>query len=492
MNKSVFNDLEALMKHEVFHYFGEISKIPRPSGQEQQISDYLLAWGRSLDLETVQDEVLNIVIKKPGTPGYENSPAVLLQAHMDMVCDKTPASGHDFTKDPIQIALEGDMIVSKGEETTLGVDNGIGMAYMMALLASSDVPHPPIEALFTTDEEDGFTGVTEISPHHFTARNLINLDHAVCDEILAGSCGGGGAKLKLPLEFDIAGEGYKSYTIKVSHMSGGHSGEDIHRGRGNAISLIARILIALRPVGVKLSGVSGGSGRTAIPRDASTVVMATDEQYEELKRVIEEKSKEFYIEYKVSAPNMEISLRPSTDEEATGRFVTDKSFLKVLQTLSLFPNGIVQMNGAMEGLVESSCNMGILQTEDDSLVLTAELRGGYSSTCDAIREKIVLLAEVVSGEVEFFAGHYPWEYKPDSKLRDLAVAVYKKETGKVLRPLVLHAGIECGVLSAKMPGIDAISIGPDSWFFHSVKERASVSAILESWSFLKSLLAAMK
>lgn len=489
--KKQFNSLEELVKEDIFFYFSEISKIPRSSGKEEQISEYLLNWAKELGLSAVRDEYLNVIIKKPAAAGYEESEPVMLQAHMDMVCEKTPDSTHDFTKDPISLVLDGDLIKSNGE-TTLGADNGMGVAYIMAVLASKDIPHPKIEALLTADEEYGFTGIHGVSPLHFSAKRMINLDHAVCDEILAGGCGGYGVHLRIPAIFEPAEKDYKAFKLVLSDMHGGHSGEDIHRGFGNAISLIFRALYSCRSLDVRVSAFWGGTIRTAIPRDAGVLIFVKNKDIEELKSKATEILSIFKEEYGCVAPDLDLRLIELSCEEAPRNWLTHESCLKTIQAAYLFPNSIQQMNNLLAGVVESSCNLGMIEMEEDNILLTGEIRAAFNSTCSDIQDKLVMLGDVLGGTVDFFTHYAPWTYNPDSPLREKALYVYQREFNEPFRTVVVHAGIECGMLLGSMPYLDTISIGPDCWFFHSVKECVSVSGALKTWHLLKTLLAELK
>ena len=491
MVKKALSDLEP---RKVFQYFEEISAIPRGSGNEKGISDHILAWARERGLAAVQDEYLNLIIKKPASGGYENADAVLLQAHLDMVCEKKSDSCHDFTQDPIPLRVEGDMIISAAG-TTLGADNGIGVAYCMAVLDDDSLAHPPLEILLTTEEETTFNGAESVSPRHFSARRLINLDQAVDDEVLAGSCGGEGAILRLPLRYMVQAPRRPqetAFSLRISGLPGGHSGEDIHRGHGNAIQLLARALCTCRTIdGLRLADLSGGTGRTAIPREAEAVITVDRDKETELRQSLEKLEAVFQTEYRAAAPGLRLELK-RLDAAAGLPSLTEDALEKLLAFLYLMPDGIMQMNGAAPGVVESSINLGVARLTETGLELTAEMRNAYDSTTIHMEDRLSFLCRTFGAGCEFFTKYRPWSFNPHSPLREKAAEVYEGEFGKPLKTVVVHAGIECGSLLAKLPDLDAISIGPNCWFFHSPEERMSISSVGRAWQFLVKLLAELR
>lgn len=476
----------------VMYYFEEISQIPRGSGNEKQISQYIYQWACEKGYEAYQDRALNVIIKKPATPGYENSEAVLLQAHMDMVCEKNSDSNHDFPKDPILLKIEGDLI-SSAVGTTLGADNGIGVAYCMAILEEKNLKHPPLEILLTTEEESTFNGAMCVSPEFFKAKKLINLDQAEEDRILAGSCGGSGVKVMCPLNYELITSlsGYKGFHIKVSGLTGGHSGEDINKGHGSAISLLVRLLYEIkRKYKVKLADIYAGTSRLAISREAEAVIFVGTDRVQEVEHTIAEMKDIFTTEYKGICNDLKIQFKES--DSIDSKIITEEDFDKIMQLLYLFPDGIKNMNGLMPGVVESSINLGILRFENGYLKAEAELRGSFDSTCQHIKNQLINLSEVFGAEIKFFSEYPAWSYNSESIVREKAISVFKEEFGKELKPIVVHAGIECGCLLKSMPWLDAIAIGPNCWGFHSPSERMSASSVKAVWQFLKKLLEELK
>ncbi|MGN0660065.1 MAG: beta-Ala-His dipeptidase [Emergencia sp.] len=469
----------------VMEIFSEISRIPRNSGSEKAVSDWLLQRARAKGLEAEQDPSWNLIIRKPGSAGREDAEPVILQAHMDMVCEKTPESTHDFEKDPIILKAEGDWIMSACG-TSLGADNGIGVAYAMAILEDDSLQHPPLEVIFTVDEECGFSGVHSLRADAFRARRMINLDHADETQVLAGSCGGTGVTFRLDLEYEEAPAGKTFYRLDVSGMEGGHSGEDIHRGRGSAIELLTRLM---RTPLAQICSASGGSYRLAIPREASCIVCVDPAREKDFLTHIREMESVFRREYHAAAPRLHIGIT-SADPEPV---LTDASRTAVIGVLDLFPNGIMKMNGEIPGVVESSDNVGTLQiNREEGLCITAEIRGAYMTTVRDIQDKVESLAAFCGAEVSWFGGYGAWEFRPDSPLRRSAQQVYSRMFGKELTPLVVHAGIECAMFLEKEPEMDCIAIGPDCRYFHSPGERMRISSVRKMYDFLKALLAELR
>ncbi|MBQ8987406.1 MAG: beta-Ala-His dipeptidase, partial [Lachnospiraceae bacterium] len=466
--------------NEVLNLFEQLSAIPRESGNEQAVSNWLKDRAEAKGLSVIQDDIWDLIIQKPGSAGHEDHEPVILQAHIDMVCEKNSDSDHDFTKDPILLKRDGDWIVS-ATGTTLGADNGIGAAAAMAILEDDTLPHPPLEVVFTVQEETTFAGAETVDVSSLKAKRMINLDHADERELIVGSCGGTGVVFKLPLEREPAiPNGYKSYQIKLTGLKGGHSGEDIHRGRGNAISLLLRLLEAPQ---LQVVSISGGTNRLAIPREAQAVVLVQDE--ETLAAIVQEAGEIFRKEYSESAPDLDIACQPA---EAIPP-LTEESFSKISAAVRLYPNGIAQMNGSFEGLVESSDNIGIISTDDDMLTLTSEIRGAYQSTVQDLKNTVDALAKFMGAQVEYFNGYVPWEFEAASELRSLAVGTFEEMFGGTMKQLALHAGLECGFFAEKIPGLDLISIGPDCQYFHSPQERVSITSIEHFYMFVIAVLA---
>lgn len=482
---SMYANLEELMQNRVFYNFAEINKIPRCNSHEQKISNYLFKWAKSHDLDAIQDEVLNVIIKKPATFGYKNKPAVIIQAHMDMVCDKVRSSSHNFATDPILLKLEGDKL-SSAVGTTLGADNGIGVAMGLALLEADDIPHPPLEVIFTVEEETTMKGALHLDSSNLSGKYLINLDHSVDNEVLAGGCGGIAAKMHIPLVWRKAPMGLNGFSLCINGLTGGHSGEDIHRGRGNANILLARLLYAFNEkFHFWLADLKGGSQRAALPRESEAIILVAKEDIPALQKITSDLYACFKRELQAIEPNLKVTLEPvNTVYE---QVFDDNMLNKILSAYLLLPNGIQNMNGTLDQTVESSNNF-IVATKENELVFTNEIRGSFASTKYFILDKIKILAKLLDGTVTAFDEYPEWPYNPHSILRELAAKVYREEFGEELKTVVVHAGIEVGALLSKMPYLDAISIGPNCYNFHSPNEYVSISSTCKIWRFLQAIL----
>ncbi|HOK49321.1 MAG: aminoacyl-histidine dipeptidase [Sedimentibacter sp.] len=473
--------LEGLKPEKVFYYFGEISKIPRCSGKEKQISDYLYNFAKSKNLEAIQDEHLNVIIKKPGSRGYENAPVVMLQGHMDMVCEKNEGVDHDFDKDPIKLRIQDGYLYAC--DTTLGADNGIGVAMAMAVL-DSQIEHPPLEVLITTDEEKGMTGANKLDGSLFKSKYLINLDSEGEGVFTAGCAGGSEIDFKIPLKYQNTGG--KAFKISVKGLSGGHSGADIHKEKGNANKILGRILYDLID-DVDLVSLVGGSKTNAIPREAHAVVTVKDPA-----RVSEKLNKWNEIlknEYRSTDPDVYAVLTDLNKEV----YPLDKYiFKKVTALINLTPVGVLSKSTEID-LVLSSNNLGVITTDDKYIRFFNHPRSNVETllTKDFI-PAMEQLASIL--EIEYEVGsYYPgWEYAKESKIRDICIETYRDLFKK--EPVVgaIHAGLECGLLMDKIPGLDAISFGPDAYDGHSPSEHVSIKSVENIYTLLCEILRRIK
>lgn len=484
-----FTSLEQLLQHPVFHHFGELCRIPHPSFQEKAISAAVCSWARRKGFETWQDDWNNVFIRKPASPGYEDRPAVMLQAHLDMVCQKAKGIEHDFAKNPIHLELAGD-ILSTGGRTTLGADDGIGVALAMALLEDDRMAHPELEALFTTAEEEDMSGAQNVDASDFHARYLVNIDNAVERHSVTGSCGGFGVKFHLPVTWEAVPGQALFYHLKVEGLQGGHSGEDIHRGRGNAnIFLIRMLLGARKKTPLHLASLHGGTFRLAIPRDAEAVVMVPAARKNEFLAAVDQVAEVLQAEYKAVAANLKITVEETAGPDTglvTAQDVTDR----FIEGMALSPDGISEMNAVIPTVVQSSDNLGEirLEPEENRLVAIYEIRTSFRSKADYIWDKIHLLARLAGGTCEKFAAYPGWPDHPDSKLTFQVKQVYQELFGESMEAAPIHSGLECGCLMEKRPELEAISLGPNCWDLHSPQERLSVRSTLRMYEFLKALL----
>ncbi|MGL5150252.1 MAG: aminoacyl-histidine dipeptidase [Clostridium sp.] len=480
--------LQNIQPISVFNYFEDISQIPRGSGDEKRISDYLANFGKELGLETIQDEAMNIIIKKPGTPGYENAPTVIIQGHMDMVCEKNKGTNHDFKKDPLKLRVVEDYIYAT--DTTLGADNGIAIAYAMALLASKDINHPPLEVLITTDEETGMSGAMAISPEHIEGKLLINLDSEEEGKLLVSCAGGIRIKSILNILWDEKSVN-KVYEVKVRGLKGGHSGMEIHQERGNSNKLIGRVLKALKEeVDFNLIAIDGGSKNNAIPREADAVITLNQNDETTLKAIVEKYNQIFKNELKAQDSGIELSLEEK-NKEVTKVFSKDTTN-KLIDLLYLYPNGVNTMSMSIKGLTESSINLGVITTTEN----TVEFDSSPRSSIASLKEELVLrcktITELFGGEFETSASYPEWAYNQESKLREVCQKVYKNMTGKDAEITAIHAGVECGLFNEKLGNLDMISFGPNLYDVHTPDEHLSISSTKNIWDYLLEVLKEIK
>jgi len=482
--------LENLEPTEVFRYFREISKIPRGSGNEKGISDYLVSFAKEHHLDVVQDKALNVIIKKQGSKGYENSPGVILQGHMDMVCEKKPEIEHDFRKDPLKLQVVDDMLYATG--TTLGGDDGIAVAMGLAILASEKISHPPIELLVTTSEETGMGGALVLDPANISGRTLINLDSEE-EGILTVSCAGGcTAQICIPTAWEKANPDDRAFAVTIEGLLGGHSGAEIHKGRANANKLMGRLLNLLSAkMNLRLSAVSGGSKHNAIARDAQAVVYVNQSDESSLREQISGLEEVLRGKFKTADPGLRIAVKAA--EKANERVMTRESAENVIRFLYLIPNGIQSMSMDIQGLVESSLNLGVVETKEDDVEIISSIRSSVGSIKENIFDTIIAIGSLTNGKVSV-EGEYPeWQYHPDSRIREICVDVYEKLFGK--KPLVsaIHAGLECALFAKKFNGhLDMISIGPTIIGVHTAEEHLSIPSTQRTWNYLLEILKALR
>lgn len=477
--------LSNLKPSEVFKYFEEITRIPRGSGNEKAISDYLAAFAKEHNLEVIQDEALNIIIKKPGYKGYENAPTVILQGHMDMVNEKNQNTEHDFHKDPLKLRVEGDKIYASG--TTLGADNGIAIAYSLAILSSKDIPHPPLEVLLTTDEETGMSGARNLNPEHIKGRILINMDSEEEGQLLVSCAGGARVRSALKIDWEEAKEDYLSAVIKVRGLKGGHSGMEINKGRGNSNKIVGRVLYdMLNTIDFYLVSLNGGAKDNAIPREADAEILIQKSQKDNIKTLIEKWNDILKNELKASDP--EVTVHFEIASKTFKRAFTKECTKKAVELLCLVPNGVQTMSMEIEGLVESSINLGVVTTDSEAVHFNSAARSSVGSLKEDVINKCKIAAEAFEAafKTEF---HYPeWQYNANSKIRQLFQKVYKDLYGKEAEIVAIHAGVECGLFEEKFGEIDMISFGPNLYDVHTPNENMSISSVQRTWDYLLAVL----
>ncbi len=454
----------------VFRFFEELSRIPRESGHTDAVSAWVEDFARARGLRCRRDELGNVVIRKDASPGYEGHPAVILQGHTDMVCVQAPGTDHDFEKDPLTLVLDGDWL--RAEDTTLGGDDGAAVAMMLALLDDDAIPHPPIEAVFTVDEEIGLLGAAGLDCSDLEGRMLINLDSE--DEgVLTVGCAGG-ARCDLTLSLPLHPASGKLCTLELTGLPGGHSGAEIHKNIPNANRVLAQCLQALPDA--RLVSLYGGEQDNAIPDRARAVFVLPEDQTENAPEKFHELTSGAACSFTWAGHAPADALSPEDTRRAVSLILSA-------------PNGVQAMEPDLPGQVRTSLNLGILRLEEGKLRLTWSVR----SSAGAEKEKLIgALKALADGCGGTFSrrGDYPaWEYRPASRLRDVMVRVYRERTGKEPVVETIHAGLECGLLAQKLPGLDAVSIGPDMRDIHSPRERLSIPSVRRTWEYLLAVLA---
>ena len=474
----------------VFKYFSEISKIPRGSGNEKQISDYLVSEAKRLGLEVIQDEVLNVIIKKPATSGYENSPGIILQGHMDMVCEKNKDTVHDFSKDEIKLRTDGDYLYATG--TTLGADNGIAVAMGLALLASDDIPHPSLEVLYTVNEEVSMKGAIKLDGSLLSGKYIINLDSEEEGKITVSCAGGVTAVVTIPKEYKDITSSKTPYDISIKGLQGGHSGTEIDKKRANSNVLMGRVLNHLcnNNINYDLVTIHGGLKNNAIPREAECVILIDDKDENVLQREIENLLNIFKNEYKTSDPG--VTLECIKSNETFNEALSDELKKKIIGVLNLMPRGIQTMSADIEGLVESSTNLGVLVTEDEQIKFEFATRSSVRSLKDDLNNRMKMLCEFLGVNISLDDDYPEWEYAKDSKLEKICVDTYKELTGQEPEIAAIHAGLECGLLIDAIKGSEAVSIGPDLFDVHTPNEHLSISSTERTWDYLVAILKNVK
>jgi len=477
--------LEKLNPSLVWKYFEEILAIPRPSKKEEKIIAYLEAFAKKNKLEYKIDKAGNVLISKPATKGFDKLKTVVLQSHVDMVCEKNSNSKQNFDTDPIIPVIDGDWL--KAKETTLGADNGIGVATQLALLASKEIEHGPIECLFTVDEETGLTGAFALKPGFFNGKILINLDSEDEGEIFIGCAGGKDTVAMLKYEPKKAPGKQIPLKLTVSGLRGGHSGDDINKGYANAVKLLTRILFTLdQKYGIKLSAIDGGNLRNAIAREAYAVFYVTHEKVSKIEKEVELFFKAFKEEYKHTEENINVQIEKTSKAET---IIDRKTQPKLLQSLYACPHGVIAMSMDMPGLVETSTNLASVKMKGKNKI---EITTSQRSSVESAKADIVNMVEcalALSGaEVKHSNGYPGWKPNPKSPILEVSTNVYKKLFKKEAKVKAIHAGLECGLFLEKYPELDMISIGPTMRGVHSPDEKLEIPSVEKFWKFLTEIL----
>ncbi len=469
----------------LWKHFDEIRKIPHESGNEAKLREYVLNYARDRGFEAKADEAGNVVVQVPGSPGHEKAPAVVLQGHMDMVCEKNSDVQFDFAKDAIQLEMDGDWLTAKG--TTLGSDNGIGLAAALAVAESEEVIHGPLELLFTVDEEVGLTGAGMLTPGFVTAKRLLNLDSEELGAVYIGCAGGGDSTIKLPIAGVETPGGLSCVRMRVSGLRGGHSGIDIIEQRGNAIKILARILWkATYATPLFLASLDGGNKRNAIPREARAVLIVPPDEMNTIRRLLESEAEQIKAELGGREPELTVEVVPEeTLPEQVMDEITQKTLLDMLLAI---PHGVETMSYDIPGLVETSNNLATVSTEAPTFVVGTSSRSSSSHALQAVRDRIRAVAELAGASLAENEPYPGWKPNLDSELIAIAKRVGEKIFGKEPELKAIHAGLECGIIGEKYPGMDMISIGPHIEHPHSPEERVNVPSVDKFWRYLRAML----
>ncbi|WP_345843586.1 aminoacyl-histidine dipeptidase [Shewanella algae] len=478
------SSLSQLQPQPLWQWFEQICTIPHPSKHEAALSQYIQNWAKDRQLEVIEDKVGNLIIRKDATPGMENRKPVVIQAHIDMVPQKNADKEHDFVKDPIQPWIDGDWVKAQG--TTLGADNGIGMASALAILGSDDIPHGPLEVLLTIDEEAGMTGAFGLEAGMLRGEILINTDSEQEGEIYMGCAGGVDAEITLPMVWEATGDGFQAFNLTLSGLKGGHSGVNIHLGRGNANKLLARFLFEhSESLQLELAEFNGGSLRNAIPREASATILVPAEQAAALSEATAAFQALLREELAVADPAACLTL---TEVPLPAKVMSEQSQNTLIDLLHACPNGVMRMSDEIEGVTETSLNLGVINTSEQDVKLLCLIRSLIDSGRSQIEGMLIALANLAGAEIDL-SGAYPG-WKPDSQspvmaiVRDTYQDIYHKEP--VI--MVIHAGLECGLFKEPYPAMDMVSIGPTIRFPHSPDEMVNITTVGQYWQLLLAVL----
>jgi dipeptidase D len=485
LNQIVDSPLQQLYPQPLWQWFAQICAIPHPSKHEAALSAHIQEWAKQRGLAMVVDQVGNLIIRKPATAGMENRKTVVIQAHLDMVPQKNADKVHDFTKDPIEAWVDGEWVKARG--TTLGSDNGIGMSSALAILGASDIPHGPLEVLLTVDEEAGMSGAFGLQAGILNAEILINTDSEQEGEIYMGCAGGVDAKINLAVQWQEADPAQVAYSLSISGLKGGHSGVNIHLGRGNANKLLARFLAGhATELGLSISLLQGGSLRNAIPREASCHFTLPVDKLELLQQRVAQYQSILQAELAATEPALKLSL---IDAVAPAKILQTKAQQQVINLLNSCPNGVMRMSDEVAGVVESSLNLGVISTLEDSISIICMVRSLIDSGRANIESHLQSLCDLAGAEVKF-EGRYPG-WKPDNSSPIMAIvkATYESIYQREPEIMVIHAGLECGLFKKPYPHLDMVSIGPTIRFPHGPDEMVNIKTVGQYWDLLLAVLA---
>ncbi|MCU0344792.1 MAG: aminoacyl-histidine dipeptidase [Ignavibacterium sp.] len=468
----------------VWYHFEEICKYPRPSKKEEKIAEYVVSVGKGLGFQTEKDKFGNILIRKPATPGYENRKTVALQGHIDMVCEKNRDVDHDFDNDPIYPYIDGDWVKAKG--TTLGADNGIGVAAALAVLESKDIEHGPIECLFTLDEETGLTGASSLKKNWLKADILINMDSEDLGTIFIGCSGGKNTAATFKAKLEKAPRNYSTYELKVAGLKGGHSGLEIHVGRGNAVKILNRAIWSYAQENkIRLAEINGGNKHNAIPREAFAVVLVPKNDEKKLKKFVAKYNETVKAEYVAVEPDLMVSMEKHS---APDKIMDEKTQKHLVNALYAIPHGVIKMSNDIPGLVETSTNLAVVETKGKNVNIVTSQRSPVASQNVDITNMVTSVLKLAGAEISYGDGYPGWAPDIHSDILKVFKSTFTKMYGKEPEVTAIHAGLECGIIKEKYPDMDMISFGPTMRDVHSPAEKLQISTVPEFFNQLKTVL----
>lgn len=472
----------------IWENFYKLTQVPRPSNHEEQAREFVMNWAKENGIHAEMDEASNILLSKPATPGMENRKGVILQGHLDMVPQKNEDKQHDFTKDPIAAYIDGEWVTADG--TTLGADNGIGVAAGMGILLSKDIPHGPVEVLITATEETGMDGANGIRPNWVKGDILLNLDSETEGELYVGCAGGIDGEIEFTYTPEDVPAGSKAYQINLKGLKGGHSGMDINLGRGNANKLFFRFLKAVcKELGLRLANVSGGNMRNAIPREAFGVVTVPAANVDTFLAKVKEYEEIFKAELSAKEPNLALY---AEETEMPKNVMPEQMQHNLINAIKACPNGAMRMIDSMPDTVETSNNLAIVTGGDGKVQIYMLMRSSVETAKTALAQVVDAVFELAGASKIAFVGEYPgWKPNPESAIRKEMEEVYQKLYGKTPAIMAIHAGLECGILGSTYPNWDMISFGPTICSPHSPDEKVNIESVGKFWEFLKATLAAI-
>ena len=478
--------IEKLEPQVVWKNFYALTQIPRPSKHEGKVIEYLLNWGKSHGMETIKDDTGNVIIRVPATPGMENRKGVILQGHMDMVPQKTSDSPHDFLKDPINAYVDGEWVTA--DRTTLGADNGIGVALGLAALEDPSVKHGPLEVLVTYDEETGMTGANSLKPGVLKGDILLNLDSEEEGELCVGCAGGLDASAAFKFRKYPTPAGYKGLVLDLKGLQGGHSGMDVSLYRANANKAMARILLPLVELfGAKVVSLNGGSLRNAIPFEACAEIAVPEENLPSARKLIDNIFAEIKAEYKESDPSAVLTVK---EVKAADKFIQGSVMLRAIKAIIAAPHGVIRMSRTMEGLTETSINLAIVRTDGGKITVHSLMRSAIDTAKAYLAERVRCVFELAGADsIEFKGGYSGWTPKLDTPINNVCMEQFQKVYGKPMKIMATHGGLECAIMGAKYPAWEMVSIGPTIKYPHSPDEKVNIASVARTWDYLKAILA---